>query len=138
MLPLSAIFRCAPLLFSFAIKPGPVFESTAALGSKSQLGPHVPLMMTSPLVTKRVSGEGSTRVANLLKSGKSDEQMVEELFLSSLTRRPNAGEVEVAKRLIAENGQKGGCTRGRDDGLTNRGPSSECADTDVTARHCST
>src|SRR5262249_709280 len=41
------------------------------------------MMMTSPVVTKRVSGEGSTRVANLLKAGKSDEEVIEELFLAS-------------------------------------------------------
>jgi hypothetical protein len=59
------------------------------------------MMMTSPIVTKRVRAEGTTRVANLLKSGKPDEAMIEELFLSTLSRRPNAEEVEVAKRIIA-------------------------------------
>ena len=33
------------------------------------------MMMTSPVVTKRVSAEGDNRVANLLKSGKSDDEM---------------------------------------------------------------
>jgi uncharacterized protein DUF1553 len=65
------------------------------------------MMMTSPVVTKRVSGEGSTRVANLLKSGKSDEEVIEELFLSSLTRRPTADEVDVAKRVIAKDRKAG-------------------------------
>lgn len=65
------------------------------------------MMMTSPVVTKRVSGEGSTRVANLLKSGKSDEEIVEELFLASLSRRPTADEVQVAKHVIAENRKTG-------------------------------
>jgi hypothetical protein len=65
------------------------------------------MMMTSPVVTKRVSGEGSTRVANLLKSGKSDEEIIEELFLSSLTRRPTADEVDVAKRVIAKDRKTG-------------------------------
>jgi len=59
------------------------------------------MMMTSPIVTKRVRAEGTTRVANLLKSGKPDDAMIEELFLSTLSRRPNAEEVEVAKRIIA-------------------------------------
>jgi hypothetical protein len=58
------------------------------------------MMMTSPIVTKRVRGEGTTRVANLLKSGKTDDQMIEELFLSALSRRPKTEEVEVAKRVI--------------------------------------
>ena len=59
------------------------------------------MMMSSPIVTKRIRGEGTTRVANLLKSGKTDDQMIEELFLSTLSRRPKTDEVEVAKRVIA-------------------------------------
>jgi hypothetical protein len=66
------------------------------------------MMMTSPIITKRVSAQGTTRVANLLKADKSDDQIIEELFLSSVTRRPTPPEVEVAKRLIAENGKKSG------------------------------
>jgi hypothetical protein len=58
------------------------------------------MMMTSPIVTKRVSGENN-RVSNLLKAGKSDEEIVEELFLSSLSRRPTPEEMEVAKRVLA-------------------------------------
>jgi hypothetical protein len=58
------------------------------------------MMMTSPIVTKRVSSENN-RVSNLLKAGKSDEEIVEELFLSSLSRRPTSEEMEVAKRVLA-------------------------------------
>jgi hypothetical protein len=65
------------------------------------------MMMSSQVVTKRVSAEGQTRVAKLLKSGKSDEEMIEDLFLSSVTRRPTPEEVTVGKRLIAED-RKGG------------------------------
>jgi hypothetical protein len=65
------------------------------------------MMMTSPVVTKRVKAEGNTRVASLLKSGKSDDEMIEELFLSSLTRLPTAEEVEVAKRVIAKDRKTG-------------------------------
>jgi hypothetical protein len=65
------------------------------------------MMMSSKVVTKRVSAEGQTRVARLLKSGKSDEEMIEDLFLSSVTRRPTPEEVTVGKRLIAED-RKGG------------------------------
>jgi len=59
------------------------------------------MMMTSPIVTTRVKAEGTTRVANLLKSGRSDDQIIEELFLSTLSRRPKTDEVEVAKRVMA-------------------------------------
>src|SRR5262245_37480955 len=65
------------------------------------------MMMTSPVVMKRISAEGTNRVANLLKSGKTDEEMIEELFLSSLSRRPTADEVEVAKRVIAKDKKVG-------------------------------
>jgi len=65
------------------------------------------MMMSSQVVTKRVSAEGQTRVGKLLKSGKSDEEMIEDLFLSSVSRRPTPEEVTVGKRLIAED-RKGG------------------------------
>jgi hypothetical protein len=65
------------------------------------------LMMASPVVTNRVSAEGSTRVARLLQLGKTDDQIVEELFLASLSRRPEKDEMEVAKRLIKEDGKAG-------------------------------
>jgi len=59
------------------------------------------MMMSSPVVTKRVSTEGNTRLANLFKAGKSDDEIIEDLFLSTLSRRPSPQEVEVAKRLLA-------------------------------------
>jgi len=65
------------------------------------------MMMTSPLVQRRISSEGSNRVANLLKSGKTDDQMIEELFLGTLSRRPKTDEVEVAKRVIAKDKKVG-------------------------------
>jgi hypothetical protein len=65
------------------------------------------MMMSSPVVTERLSAEGNTRVANLLKAGKSDDEIIEELFLASLTRRPTAAEVEVAKRVIAKDRKTG-------------------------------
>jgi hypothetical protein len=65
------------------------------------------MMMTSPIVTTRVAAEGNTRVANLLRSGKSDDEALEELFLAALTRRPTAGEVEVAKRVLAKDRKSG-------------------------------
>ena len=36
-----------------------------------------------------------------------DEEIVEELFLASLSRRPTADEVQVAKHVIAENRKTG-------------------------------
>jgi hypothetical protein len=65
------------------------------------------MMMTSPIVTKRISAEGTNRVAKLLKSGKTDDEVIEELFLATLSRRPKAEEVEVAKRVIAKDRKVG-------------------------------
>jgi len=65
------------------------------------------MMMTSNVVTKRIAADGNTRVAKLLKSGKSDDEIIEELFLSSLTRRPTPEEVDVAKRVIAKDRKTG-------------------------------
>jgi hypothetical protein len=65
------------------------------------------MMMTSSVVTKRIAAEGNTRVAKLLKAGKSDDELIEELFLASLSRRPSPEEVEVAKRVIAKDRKTG-------------------------------
>jgi len=65
------------------------------------------MMMTSPLVQRRVNAEETNRVANLLKSGKSDDQIIEEMFLATLSRRPKTDEVEVAKRVIAKDKKVG-------------------------------
>ena len=64
-------------------------------------------MMTSPVVTKRVTAEGDTRVAALLAAKKSDEEALEELFLAALTRRPSADEMEVGKRVLAKDRKTG-------------------------------
>jgi hypothetical protein len=63
------------------------------------------MMMSSPIVTTRILPEGNTRVAKLLKSGKSDDEIFEELVLSTLSRFPTAGELELEKRLITEKGR---------------------------------
>ncbi len=78
-------------------------ERAAAPADKNITSPtQAMMMMSSPLVTQRVSAEGGTRVATLLNSGKSDDEMIADLFLSSLTRYPTDVETEVAKRVIAE------------------------------------
>jgi hypothetical protein len=66
------------------------------------------MMMSSPVVTKRVDATAKTRVASLLASGKSDDQIIEELVLTSLSRFPTAGEIELGKRLITEKGRTQG------------------------------
>ncbi len=83
-------------------------ERAAAPNEKNVTSPtQAMMMMSSPIVTDRVSSAGGTRVANLLASGKSDEEMIEELFLTSLTRHPTDAEVEVAKRVLSEDREIG-------------------------------
>jgi hypothetical protein len=65
------------------------------------------LMMASPVVTSRVRGEGDTRVAKLLQADNSNEAIIEELFLSSLSRRPTAEEAEVARQLLQVDRNRG-------------------------------
>jgi hypothetical protein len=66
------------------------------------------MMMSSIVVTDRVTSQGDTRVANLLASDLSDEDAIEELFLAGLTRYPGAEEVTVANRVIAARGRAQG------------------------------
>jgi hypothetical protein len=83
-------------------------ERAAAPQDKNITSPtQAMMMMSSPIVTERVSAEEGTRVANLLVSGKSDDEMIAELFLTSLTRYPSEQEVEVAKRVLAEDREIG-------------------------------
>lgn len=65
------------------------------------------LMMVSPVVGNRVAAEKGTRVAALLESGKSDGDMLEELFLASLARRPTDGEIKVCQHLLARDRKTG-------------------------------
>jgi hypothetical protein len=63
-------------------------------------------VMASPVVAKRVSADGKNRVATLLQSGRSDEEIVEEIYLASLTRLPSASEMQVARRVLAGDRRK--------------------------------
>ena len=63
------------------------------------------MMMSSTVVTDRVTADGKTRVAELLKSGKSDNEIFEELLLSTVSRFPTDSEKELMGRLVAEKGR---------------------------------
>jgi len=58
------------------------------------------LMMISPVVGDRVKAENGTRLARLLESGAADDQVLDELFLATLARRPTAGEITAARPLL--------------------------------------
>ena len=65
------------------------------------------MMMSSPIVNDRVVAEGTTRVATLLEADRSDDEIIEELFLASLSRWPTSEEVTVARRLLEEDRRTG-------------------------------
>ena len=64
------------------------------------------MMMNSPAVTNRLRPE-SGLLQQLLKSGKSDAEITEELFLTAIARKPTPEEVEVAERIIKANRNQG-------------------------------
>jgi hypothetical protein len=50
----------------------------------------------------RKIGAGDGRLAGLLKSGASDDQVIEELFLTTLSRKPNAEAIAVVKKSLTQ------------------------------------
>src|SRR6185503_11679505 len=64
------------------------------------------MMMNSPAVTNRLRPDGGL-LQQLLKSGKSDAEVTEELFLTAVARTPSAQELEVAQRILKANRSEG-------------------------------
>jgi hypothetical protein len=54
------------------------------------------LMMRSGLVNERVLAENGSRVQKLIDSGKNNDEIIEELYLSTLSRRPTEQESKAA------------------------------------------
>jgi hypothetical protein len=81
-------------------------ETPAGTGNKAS-PVQAMLMMASPVVNNRVRADASTRVGKLLASNKADDEIIEELFLASLSRRPTAPEIQAAKELMAPDRKKG-------------------------------
>ena len=52
-------------------------------------------------VVRKISA-GDGRLAGLLKSGASDDQVLEELFLTTLSRKPNAEAIAVVKKGLTQ------------------------------------
>jgi hypothetical protein len=78
----------------------------APLGNKASTLQAL-LLMSSKAVNDRVLAQNGSRVQKLLESGKSDGEIVEELFLSSLSRWPISAEKEVALKYMAKNRKTG-------------------------------
>jgi len=64
------------------------------------------MMMNSPAVNNRLRSDAGL-LQQLLKPGKSDPEVIEELFLTALSRTPTAEEVEVAGRILQSNRSQG-------------------------------
>jgi hypothetical protein len=82
-------------------------RETPALLTNRPSAVQAMLMMTAPTVVDRVAATAPdrlppSRLKSLLASSKTDSELVEELFLSSLSRRPRPEEMEVATRILKE------------------------------------
>jgi hypothetical protein len=77
-------------------------RETPALLTNRPSAVQAMLMMTAPTVVERVASKPGSRIQNLFSSGRTNEQVVEELFLASLSRLPRPAETEVALRILAE------------------------------------
>lgn len=81
-------------------------RETPALLTNQPSAVQAMLMMTSPTVVDRVSAKANTALQRLLDSRKTDAELVEELFLSTLARQPKPAENEVALRILKEGDRK--------------------------------
>ena len=62
-------------------------------------------MINGPVVHNKLR-DGNSRIAALLKANKSDEEIVETLYLAAVSRKPNAAELAAAKQHIAGNSDR--------------------------------
>jgi hypothetical protein len=65
------------------------------------------VLMNSPFVNKRVKADGTSRVAQLVKSDKANDRIVEELYLATLSRPPRDEEKTLALSWLDANRQQG-------------------------------
>jgi hypothetical protein len=65
------------------------------------------MMMSSNVVNDRVTAEKGSRVQQLVDSSMTDSDVVDELFLASLARFPNAAEKDVALKELAKDRKQG-------------------------------
>jgi hypothetical protein len=65
------------------------------------------MLMRSPVVNDRVVAANDSRVQRLLDTYKDDGKVVDELFLSALSREPTAPEKELALSAMTTNRVEG-------------------------------
>ena len=61
------------------------------------------LMMQSTVVNDRVRVDAKGRIADLVASPRTDAELVDEIYLATLARRPSTAEAQVARQAIASN-----------------------------------
>jgi hypothetical protein len=80
----------------------------AAPGVGNQVTPvQAMLMMNSPIITSRVDTDAGGRLKQMVESGKTEQEIVEELFLAALCRKPLPGELSVALQLMEKDRKRG-------------------------------
>jgi len=80
----------------------------AAPGVGNQVTPvQAMLMMNSPVVLNRVDASEGGRLKRLLETAKTDQEVVDELFLAALSRKPMPGELSVALQLMEKDRKRG-------------------------------
>jgi hypothetical protein len=77
-------------------------RETPALLTNRPSAVQAMLMMTAPTVVDRLASRPDSRVQRLLESGKTDSEIVDEIFLASLSRHPRPAETEVALRILQD------------------------------------
>jgi sugar lactone lactonase YvrE len=65
------------------------------------------LLMQSKIVTDRVLAMGGSRVESLLKETSTDTELIDKLFLSTISRKPADKEREVGLRALAKDRRRG-------------------------------
>ena len=65
------------------------------------------LMMSSGAVNNRVTAVPGSRLEKLLDSVKSDDELLEEMYLSTLSRSPNASEKKYILEALQKDRKKG-------------------------------
>lgn len=68
--------------------------------------PQALFLMNSPFVNSRVSAQGNTPLAKLLKTYSEDEDVLAELYLLVLAREPTENELTTCREYIAETGER--------------------------------
>jgi hypothetical protein len=77
-------------------------RETPALLTNKPSAVQAMLMMTAPTVVDRVGNKSGSRLQQLIAARKNDKELIEELFLSTLSRRPRPEELDVAVGILRD------------------------------------